>query len=107
MMAVALPTICAENPTAEIESDSLELLSDVCSSDIELSVSSSQLSIGSVDSGMDISDSGTDDELSLPSNSESDTESSTGSERIQLTWRKIHHKMISVFLTPHCMKEPN
>ena len=81
MMAVALPTICAENPTAGIESDSLELLSDVCSSDIELSVGSSQLSIGSVDSGMDISDSGTDDELSLPSNSESDTESSTGSER--------------------------
>lgn len=99
-MAVALPTICAENPTAEIESDSLELLSDVCSSDIELSVGSSQLSIGSVDSGMDISDSGTDDELSLPSNSESDTESSTGSERIQLTWRKIHHDDQCVFNTP-------
>ena len=47
-MAVALPTICAENPTsADLESDSLELLSDVCS-EIELSVGSSQLSINSV-----------------------------------------------------------
>ena len=68
MMAVALPTICAENPTsADLESDSLELLSDVCSdSEIELSVGSSQLSIDSVDSGMTISessDSETDDEL--------------------------------------------
>ena len=84
MMAVALPTICAENPTsADLESDSLELLLDVCSdSEIELSVGSSQLSIDTVDSGMTISessDSETDDELSLPSDSESETESDTES----------------------------
>ena len=83
---MALPTIYAENPTsAELESDSVGLLSDVdvCSEIDSLSVGSSQLSLDS-DPGADMAtiseSSESDDELIVPSESDTDSDTDCGTE---------------------------